>query len=286
MANLQVTGPDKESPSEGLNDLEYLGGEVRVAREGRKLSQVQLGKATGYSKSYVCKVEGGVIIPSVEFAQKCDLVFGTPGMFERLRQRIVERGHPSWFAPYAKMEGSAVEILMYTLNVIPGLLQTESYAEAIFRVDDPQPDAEEVRQRVAKRMGRQSILTRDVPPMLWVVLHESALRTVIGDAAVMRDQMARLAEAARMPRVTLQILPFGAGCLPAIVPFTALRFRDGGITLYSDTIAGGQMSDSPQQVTYASRAFDRLRMESLGSGESLRLMGKIEREYRDAAGSN
>jgi hypothetical protein len=91
-------------------------------------------------------------------------------------------------------------------------------------LDEP---AEEVERRVALRLGRQGLLQGDEGPRLWAVVDEAALRRPVGGPGVMRAQLERLLAAAELPRVTLQVLPFGAGAHPAMVgAFTVLRFED------------------------------------------------------------
>ncbi|WP_181727300.1 helix-turn-helix transcriptional regulator [Streptomyces sp. PT12] len=110
-----------EEVSEDISDLEYFGGEVKRARLARKLSQLQFAEGTGYSQGHISNVESGRKIPSAEFARRCDHVLGTHGMFERLRARLLEKGHPTWFRPFVKLEASAVEILDYAPSVVPGI---------------------------------------------------------------------------------------------------------------------------------------------------------------------
>ncbi|GAA3861964.1 helix-turn-helix domain-containing protein [Streptomyces sedi] len=258
-----------------MNDLEYLGREVKVAREGRKLTQSQLGKATGYSESYVSKVEAGTIIPSEKFAMGCDLALGTNGAIERLRERLVKRGHPSWFAPFAKLEQKAVEIFDYSVWTLPGLLQTPDYARAMFRAGAPEQPEERVEERTEARMTRKEILTNETPPAFWAVIQESALHSHIGGSGGMRDQLLHLTEMAQMPNVAIQVLPYEAGAPAATEPFIRLRLRDGREIVYSDTAMGGQMSEAPDPVAFAARAADLLRADALSPKASIRLLKKI-----------
>ena len=99
----------------------------------------------------------------------------------------------------------------YEQQVVPGLLQTEEYAKAMIRAARPDITDDEVDRRVRVRLGRQSLLTQDDPIDLWVVLDEAVVSRPVGGDAVMRAQLERLVEAADLPNVTLQVLPFEAG---------------------------------------------------------------------------
>ncbi|RMI43600.1 helix-turn-helix domain-containing protein [Streptomyces triticirhizae] len=261
-----------------MNDLEYLGGELREARMKRNLTQRRFSQATGFSQSYVSKVELGVIVPSAEYAKKCDLVLGTDGMFQRMRKRLLERGHPSWFAPYAKMEAEAEEILAYELWSIPGLLQTEEYARALFRAGHPHQSEEWIELRVRNRVARRATLEESNPARLWAIVHEGALHPAVGGRAVMREQLEFLARLTEMPSVKLQVLPFEVGAPPAIQPFWLLELPTGRSVVYTDTALGGQLSEDEERVSSCRRAFDLLRAEALSPRESIGLIQRIAKE--------
>ncbi|MEO3753362.1 helix-turn-helix transcriptional regulator [Streptomyces sp. B6B3] len=264
---------------ENLNDLAHFGVEVREARKGRKLTQRQLGRSAGkYTESYVSKVEAGAILCSERFACGCDLVFTTNGLFARMRERIVKRGDPSWFRPYARMEREAVSILDYSAGLIMGLLQTAEYAEAVFRAQNPRLSDEEVSVRVASRLRRREVMSREVPPLLWVILHESCLRTRVGGDEVMAEQLRHLLAEVQSPHVTVQVLRFGA-TPPAADSFTLLRFKDRSTMAYADTLMSGQMTDEIGSVTMADEVYDRLRAEALPPAESLALIGEYVEGY-------
>ncbi|RBM20718.1 hypothetical protein DEH69_07045 [Streptomyces sp. PT12] len=128
-------------------------------------------------------------------------------------------------------------------------------------------------------MKRQGILTRSQAPRLWVVMHESALRTVVGGPAVMRDQMLRLREVAALPTVTVQVHAFTAGAPASVEPMIILRQPDGSQCLFGDTVLGGQMSEEQEKVEFARQAYDRIRAESMGVRDTLRFIEDIAKGY-------
>ncbi len=266
-------------PEERVNDLAHFGVEVRKARRGRKLTQGQLGRSAGrYTESYVSKVEAGVILCSERFAGGCDQVFATNGLFERLRDRIVKRGDPSWFRPYVRLEAEAVSILDYSAGLIMGLLQTEDYARAVFRSGKPHLDVSEIDAKVASRLRRREVMTREEPPLLWLVLHEGCLRTNVGGDHVMAAQLRHLLVEGRSRHIVVQVLPFGV-TPPAVDSFTLLTFADRPTVVYSDTIMAGQMTDDVGAVASASEAYDQLRSEALPAAESLALISAYLEGY-------
>jgi hypothetical protein len=94
---------------------------------------------------------------------------------------------------------------------VPGLRQADAYTRAIATVHGPDRSLAEVERLVKIRQQRQARLTGDNPPALTAVIHESALRTWVGGADVMREQLRRLLELAELQNVKIQVLPFRAG---------------------------------------------------------------------------
>jgi hypothetical protein len=138
---------------------------------------------------------------------------------EKLVQIAREAKQKGWWYPfstvlnsaYVGLEAAARSIRTYEQQVVPGLLRSEEYAIAMIRAARLGDTDTEMEQRVHVRMARQSLLTQDDPIDLRVVLDEAVLSRPVGGDAVMRDQLIRLIEAARLPNVIMQILPFAAG---------------------------------------------------------------------------
>ena len=134
---------------------------------------------------------------------------------------------PQWFRAFVDLESAATLIRTYEGQFVPGLLQTEDYMRAVITGALLDNSPEQVERRVALRMTRQSLLGRADAPRLWAVVDEAALRRPVGGREVMRTQLEWLIEATKLPNVTLQVLPFGAGAHPAMVDaFSVLRFAD------------------------------------------------------------
>ncbi|MFJ9406382.1 helix-turn-helix domain-containing protein [Streptomyces sp. NPDC101393] len=274
---------DETTPPEHLNPLQRFGRDVRQVRLARKLTQKHLGRATGYTNGYVSKVESGTLLPrpSPKFAKGCDTVFGTGELFAGLLRRIEEGDHPSWFFPYLNLERKASRILDYSASLVMGILQTEAYAQAVFRASHPREDAALIEGRVAARLRRRELFELDDPPLLWVILHEACLRTVVGDAEIMAGQLGYLLTAAASPHIDLQVLPFSAGAPGAHTrPFTLLTFEKSPTVLYADGPQGGKVYDSSATTALHLDSYDRLRAHALSPGESLALIKSLMKEYR------
>ncbi|GGW90065.1 helix-turn-helix domain-containing protein [Streptomyces noursei] len=274
---------DETIAPEHLNPLQRFGRDIKQVRLARKLTQKHLAKATGYTDGYVSKVESGTLLPrpSRKFAEGCDNAFGTGELFAGMLRRIDEGEHPSWFVPYLKLERKASRILDYSTSLPMGLLQTKDYARAVFRAYYSGASAETIEDKVAARLRRREVFKRDTPPLLWAIMHEACLRTVVGDAEVMSGQLKYLLTAAASPRVQLQVMPFSGGApATSTKPFILLHFTDSPTVLYTETRVGGRMHDSEQTVDAAVDDYDLLRAHALAPDQSLALIKNLLKEYQ------
>ncbi|MET7640690.1 helix-turn-helix transcriptional regulator [Streptomyces sp. NPDC005438] len=179
-----------------------------------------------------------------------------PGWWHRFRDVL-----PEWFSAFVSLEGESHEIRAYEPHYVPGLLQTEDYARAVFRAGMPHASDEDIQRGVALRMERQALLTRDKPPLLWVVMDETVFRRPIGGPGVMRDQIDRLIEASAMTQVRLQVMPLAAGPHPAMYgPFHIFRFplEELPDVAYSESLVGASYFDQRDDVSTFREALDRM----------------------------
>ncbi|RLV01563.1 transcriptional regulator [Streptomyces griseocarneus] len=255
-----------------------FGKELRCAREARGWSQYVLSEELLFKQSYISKVETGRQLASAAFAEQCDKVFGTAGMFVRLRQWAVDSGNAVWFIPYLHMEREALAIREYAPTLVPGMLQTPGYVQAVYRSGRPEITGDGIQQRVVNRQRRREMLDGPNPPSFWVILHESALWTSMGGPSVMRKQLHHLVVAAEHPRITLQVFPF-AGSPARANSFTVLTRQDRTEILYQEIFGRGRMEDSVEAVTAASAAFDRLRANALSFDDSISRIRHVMEVY-------
>jgi hypothetical protein len=184
---------------------------------------------------------------------------------------------PQWFRAYVDLESAATLIRIYEGQIIPGLLQTDDYMRALVRgahVESP----EEVGRRVRLRLARQTLLTRERPPRLWAVVDEAALRRPVGGREVMRGQLERLIDAAKLPNVTLQILPFAAGAHSAMVgAFSILRFADRALPdiVYIEHLTNAVYLDKREEVERYLDVMELLCVESEPPGRTVELLAEV-----------
>ncbi|MFC5752598.1 helix-turn-helix domain-containing protein [Actinomadura rugatobispora] len=257
--------------------LTYFGAELRRLREAADLSMAQLGEAIGYTPQWIGAVELGNEKPSPEFAEDLDTYFKTEGMFVRLveaHERELKRPKvPPNFPRFAELEQKASSMHIFEALLITGLLQTEDYARAVFlTVQQP----EDVEPLLAARMERQSILERQKPPRLLVTVDEHALRTVLGDIEVMRNQLEHMIKVAHRPNVMLQVVPEKTGGYAGSCgSFTILGFGNRPNAAYIEAAGVGQVIEESSNVANFHIGYDLIRGQALPVEQSLLLIKSI-----------
>jgi transcriptional regulator with XRE-family HTH domain len=274
------------SENVGRNPRQVFGAMVRFYRENAGLSRAALGRQICKSEALVEAIESGHRPATPTVTLDLEAALNTGGALARLRDemRDVLSGHafPAWFLDWAAKEAEATTLRWFEPLVVPGLLQTEEYARAIFRARlRVTPD--EVDELVAARMKRQEILTRDNPPTLWVILDEWVLRRPVGGRDVMAGQLSKLVEWARQPQVVIQILPASLGAHEGLNgAFIIADFNNGPAVGYHESTPGGQLMEQPNDVAMLSLTWDTLRTDTLPRAASLAVLEEAATSWTSA----
>ncbi len=221
--------------------------------------------------------------PTLRFSRSVDQAFGLEGAadtFEREYREIKHGNLLEGFPEYVGYEGRAVEIRLFELGLIPGLLQTPEYARAVAD-GDVQRGAitpEQAEERVSFLMERQAALVRPKAPMVLVVMDESCLRQEVGGAKVMDGQLRRLAEVASLPNWVLQVSPFKLGARRSfILPVNLLTMADRAVAAYAESQARGHLERDTASVVPLLTAYHQLQAEALSQAESLAMIEQVRK---------
>ncbi|WP_246178611.1 helix-turn-helix domain-containing protein [Actinomadura decatromicini] len=183
---------------------------------------------------------------------------------------------PEFVSAYTGLEEEANTLRQYSLDVIPGLLQTDAYVRELLAAEVRTYPEEEIERVVTVRMKRQERLAGGDPLKSWFVVNEDAIRRLVGGSTVMREQLQHLVTASRGDSVDLQVLPFAAGAHPAIAAggFTVLGFPEpiDPDVVYFELRPNGLYLEQPAEVATYSTLFDQLRARALGPVESRSLI--------------
>jgi transcriptional regulator with XRE-family HTH domain len=203
----QTTGrrrPEKERPAV----WSAYGKLLRLFRERAGLTQQGLADAIGYSVEQVASVEQGRRPAKVSFTEASERVLGTGGALRVLQEDVDLAKLPAFFHDFALLEAEAVSRFSYDPMVVPGLLQTESYARALLEAHFPPLDEEAIEQHLTARLARQSLLTRKNPCVVFsFIIEEAALHRMVGGTTVVKEQLERLRDSIRLRNVEVQVMP-------------------------------------------------------------------------------
>jgi hypothetical protein len=183
---------------------------------------------------------------------------------------------------YVPLESEATAVRDFQVCLVPGLLQTREYAQALFGAAMLRRTQEQLENDLQVRTIRQRRLSGERPLELAAIVDEAALHRVVGGPEVMKSQLDHLAVTAELANVTLQVLPFQAGAHPAMeAAFTLLSFGNLGEPdlVYIEHPWGASHVEKVEDVAEARLAFDRLRSEALSPTASVELIGHIAQRH-------
>ncbi|MEV6511264.1 helix-turn-helix transcriptional regulator [Streptomyces sp. NPDC051642] len=267
-----------------------LGAELRALRAEAGLTSGEAARLVGWHQSKVSRIEtgaSGVKPPDVRLLLDAYQV-GDPQLRDML---LVLAGsddgggrHHWWHAyrgvlppayrDFISLESQASTLRTLETSVVPGLLQTPEYARAVTRAAVGGPDndgPERLDALVQVRLARQDVLRADPPLELSVVLDEAVLRREVGGPGVMARQLDRLVEAARLPQVRLQVLPFAAGAHIGITgPFVIFSFPSTSDldVVVLDHLTSSLYLERKEDLEAYSEAFSTLQFHALSPDDS------------------
>ncbi|MDQ0775679.1 transcriptional regulator with XRE-family HTH domain [Streptomyces aurantiacus] len=261
-----------------------LGRTLRFLREKADKTLAQLAAETSYDKSYLYRLETGQRLSKRAVMENLDTYYGSGDLLVRLWREARKDVIKDKYKAFMELEATARIMWMFQLRV-PGLLQTEDYARAVLSglsgAQTTAGNSEEVEEQVAARMGRQELLYRQPAPSVRVILDESALRRPVPGAKVWTDQLSRLVEAAELPSVVLQVLPFTAGVHDLMDSHLWLFWqRVGEPVAYAEGNGFGELIEDPDKVLSFRLSYDLVRDAALTPAESTAFIKRLLEEYR------
>ncbi|MFD5465976.1 Scr1 family TA system antitoxin-like transcriptional regulator [Kitasatospora sp. NPDC127059] len=258
-----------------------FGAFLRSSREARGWRQEDLASAAGCSPTHISALENGRRRPTPKTARQLDRAFGWDRVFLNraldARSTVLLEG----FGQYVEQESKAVELRLFDLGIVPGLLQTVDYAQAIAagavrRGGITQDQADE---RVAVLVRRQAKLRRDPVPLVHAVLDESCVRRPVGGPSIMADQLEALVAFAALPHTLLQIAPVVIGEDRAFdLPINILTLPNRALMSYAESAQQGHMERDSDAVLPLLTAYYQLQGLALSQAESVALLSQLREE--------
>ncbi|WP_260194981.1 helix-turn-helix domain-containing protein [Actinophytocola gossypii] len=265
-------------------ERQLIAEEVRALRDKRGLTQDELARRIGFSQSTVKNIETGYRVPTREQATLLDEALDTAGSLGRLEARIRAAPIAPGFRPFVAAEAEARTLKTFEHTLVPGLLQTEDYARTLVE-GYPGLTRDEVAARVTAKMGRQVVLDTEEPPWLWAVIDEQVLHREVGGPEVMAAQLLKLAEFARRPRITIQVLSAARAHAGLVGAFVIAELARQPTVAYLESVLGGQTVQDPAMVETMAVVFDTIRTDAFSGGESLDLIEEGTRQWKQRIAS-
>ncbi|MEU6060511.1 helix-turn-helix transcriptional regulator [Streptomyces sp. NPDC047097] len=250
---------------------------LRFYREKAKVSRALIADETGYSTSLVAMVEAGDRGPRGNLAPIADKLLGAGGALIAVAEEVIVIGAAAWFEDYLDEEKNAAAVHTYENQLIPGLLQTEAYARAVYQQATPPLAEEEIEEFVTTRLARQRLFTRKPLPVISFVLEIAALRKRPGGAAVLKENLLHILEIGKLRNVEIQVMPedveYHAGLSGSFVLLEIGKERTQLVYVEGQ---GGRyfLTDQPDVSNVAAR-YGLLRAQAYSPEESLRLIEEM-----------
>ncbi|MFF7638643.1 helix-turn-helix domain-containing protein [Kitasatospora sp. NPDC008050] len=269
-----------------------VGTELRRMREQAGIGGSQLARLLGVTPAHITQLESGKTTVSVERLYTiADLCMCTSEpLVSALADIITDRGRSGWWEEYrgelstnfldlAELEGNAARLACFALAYVPGLLQTRSYANALFTQALLPLPRQEIDLRTTFRLRRQEVVRSGGTPYL-ALLYEAALRGQYGGHAVLRDQLSSLLKDSEHPGISIRVVPFDAAVFP--IPSEDLGHMAGPVpeldTVQVDAFYGSRLLDSPAQLGRYRAALERIGSIALSEDESRDFIRSIMKE--------
>lgn len=264
-----------------------LGAELRALRAGTGLTSGQAARLLGWHQSKVSRIETGTSgvkpgdverlldaygVADPELRELLVVLAGSEGNGRHHWWHAYRGVLPPAYRDFISLESGASAMRTLETSVVPGLLQTPEYARAVTRAAVDGLEESQLDTLVEVRLARQDVLRADPPLELSAVLDEAVLRREVGGPEVMARQLRRLCEAAALPHVRLQVLPFTAGAHIGITgPFVIFSFPN---TTDLDVVVLDHLTSSlylerKEDLQAYTEAFNTLRFHALSPEDSL-----------------
>ncbi|MCX5142375.1 helix-turn-helix transcriptional regulator [Streptomyces sp. NBC_00338] len=260
-----------------------FGARLRRLREERGWTQDHVGSLVACTGRHISAIETGRKSPTLPFSRRVDVALGMPGAtdsFEREWREIKHGNLLEGFPEYVSYEGRAVEIRVFEIGIVPGLLQTPEYARVLAEaaVRRGAITDEQAEERVSLVADRQAVLGRARPPMVFATLDESCIRRPIGGPSVMDAQLAHLVDFAALPNTLLQVAPYGIGERRTFnLPVNLLTLSDRSVLCYAESQAQGHLDRETTSVVPMLTAYHQLQGEAMSQAASVAMISELRK---------
>ncbi|MGR4847450.1 helix-turn-helix domain-containing protein [Streptomyces sp. LARHCF252] len=267
---------DERELGAGSGILRVFGRQLKRFRVRAGLERAEFGSTMGYSVSTIAAYEQGRRVPPPKFIDQADEVLDAGGVLQEMKEEVARAQYPAFFRDAARLEGEAVELHVYATKAVPGLLQSEEYARAVFTMWRPLLSDEVIDERVMARLARQEIFARSPQLTISFVIEESVLRRPLGGRAVMRGQLEHILLYGQRRNVEIQVVPTELEEHAGLEgPFTLIETRDGRRIAYVEGYKDSRLHTERKAVREIEEQYGILRAQALTPRASLTFVEKL-----------
>ncbi|MFH8497073.1 helix-turn-helix domain-containing protein [Streptomyces coeruleorubidus] len=257
--------------------MRMVGALLALFREAAGYTQKSLGEIFVVGEQQIASIEQGRRPLKMDLAEQLDQLLHTKGALVAALSEMPEVDLiPLWAEEFLDREREAIAISSYENQVLPGLLQTEPYAWAVFRSRVPFYDEDTIAQLVAARIERQGILQGKNPPITCFVVWEPVLRAPIGGREVWVEQLRHLRACSELPGLMFQVLPMNRTSHAGLNgPFVLLETPEHQRLAYAENQRGSQLIADPDEVAILTQKCAMLRSQALTPEDTRDLLDRL-----------
>jgi transcriptional regulator with XRE-family HTH domain len=265
--------------------------ELRKRRERAGLTGAELAARLGWSGSKVSRMESGTVavseVDAAIYLTYCDVrkkelddvlnLVRAPDTNTWLQEHGTRM--PDELRTLIYHETAATSMAYYQPLNVPGLLQTEDYARAVFEFANVLPQGK-MAMAVQTRLERQSVLTRPNPPDCIFYLYETGLRSKVGSNQIMHEQLLHLVFLTSRPQHQIRVLPAAFGQLSALAgAFVLMDFRGHGPVVYVQGLTTSLFLEKPEHIAAHREILNRLDRAALDTGQSREWLARLASHF-------
>ncbi|MEC4016986.1 helix-turn-helix domain-containing protein [Streptomyces sp. H27-D2] len=265
-----------KKPRKNASAVRLIGAQLALFRKVAHLTQRELADRVRVHEETIASIEQGRRPLKPDLAEELDNALETKGALAVAVANLPELDRfPVWAAEFMDREAEAIALASYENQVLPGLLQTEGYARAVFRSRIPILSEGEIERQVTDRIERQGLLHRDGRPTISFVIAEAVLMDRLGGPAVFEEQRQHLRTCADLPGLSLQVMPCGRWTHAALDgPFVLLETSEHDHLAYAETQRGSQLISDPGEVSILAQRYAMLRTQALNPEDTKTLLDR------------
>ncbi|MBT2480335.1 helix-turn-helix domain-containing protein [Streptomyces sp. ISL-94] len=264
----------EDEPGQGV--VTAFGLQMKLLRVRAGLDRTAFGKRVGYAAQSIASFEQGRRIPPPRLIDKADEVLEAGGLLKALKEEVARAQYPAFFRDAARLEAEALELFLYAVQAVPGLLQTEEYTRALLAMRRPLLDEDTIEQRVSARIARQDILNRWPAPLMSFVIEEAVLRRPFGGKAVLRGVLEQILLVGQKRNVEIQVMPIDNQDNAGVDgPFTLITRKGGDQVAYLEVQGRSILLTARDEVRSVAARYGIIRSQALTPRESLGFIEKL-----------